>query len=249
MTTVVTVGSEQAAGGEAMDGWMLFLAIVSAIGAVTAAIAGVVSVILTRRGNKVQDRQLQLQEELAAMIPHLKVSDIRFLNPRNSEKVMETLREMQQKKREDGQASAEEERRKQKSAEWEAISDPVRHARRHYRGPTPNAVLVFQIKNEGKTAAHDISGTLQLEAAYLVPLDFPGMDIEKIAGREEGFYQVNLPRITELLPGHTVEYQIALQAANPGGDNKVRIKYDVTPAHGISLTGKESVELVSSSPR
>lgn len=287
MTTAATVETQQI-GGEAMDGWMLILAILGIV--VSLVIGGIAayyarrSVILTEQGMAVQDRQLQLQEEQATMIPRLEVSGIRFLRPEDSPEVQETRREMEEKRREDEQERAEEEERKRKFVEWEQkqeeeqrnnpyslrqrnpyedleilpmfdadtvsdYSDPVRSSRRNYGGPMPNAVLDFQIANKGKAAARDISGTLNLDAAYLRPLDFPGMDDRGISGPDEGFFRVDLVRVPELT-GHTAEYRIALQAKHPGGNNKVWIKYEfITPDGIINLKNEKAVELIPGSPR
>lgn len=294
MTTVLTVGSEQAAGGGALDGWMLFLAIVSAVGAVIAAATGVTSVILNRRGNTltyqgndVQDRVLQLQEEQAAMIPRLEVSDIRFYKPEDSPEVWDVLQEVEQNRRKDERERVAEEERRRKSIEWERQkkekvkereNDPIYHRfnpidksgvsdinpygnimmpvyrgalqfRGHrYDGPLPNAVLDFQIINKGKTAAHDISGTLTLEASCFQPLDFPAMDDREISGPDGGFFEVGLGRVTELLPGHTTEYRIALQAIHPGSD-KVQVQYEFITPDGINLKDEKAIEWVHSSPQ
>ena len=222
MTTVVTVGSEQAAGGGTMDGLMLFLTILGilvslGIGLVAAYYARR-SVILTERGMAVQDEQLQLQKEQAAMIPRLEVSDIRFIRPEGSPEFREARDEIEEKRREDEQERAEEEERKRKSAEWEdeqnknpfriKIRNPYENtlhinrfdfaevmdygdSGRNYDGPIPNAILDFQITNNGKAAAHGISGTLKLESAHLLPLDFPYMDDRGIYGPDDGFFRVD----------------------------------------------------------
>lgn len=236
------------------------------------------SVTLTQQGLEVQDRQLQLQEEQAAMIPRLEVSDIRFYRPEDSSEVRDVLREVEQNRRKDERERTAEEERKRKSAEWEQkqaekrrnepfyrpdwtevnpyrdygmymYSDPLLSGGHRYDGPKPNAVLDFQIVNKGKTAAHDISGTLRLEASYLNPLDFPAMDNREISGPDEGFFKVELVRVPELLPGHTTEYRIALQAEYPGDNKKVQIQYEFITPDGINLKDEETVELVSSSPR
>lgn len=270
MTTVVTVGSEQTAGGETLDIWMLIVAIAG----VAVGIIGVLIGVYYRR-------------KQAAMTPRLEVSDIRFYRPEDSSELREVLREVEQNRREDEQERVAEKERKRKSIEWErqkkekekerkndplyhrfnpidkyGISDrnpyedimmpmpvPKRYRGYSYDGPKPNAVLDFQIINRGKTAAHDISGTLRLEASCLQPLDFPAMDDQEISDPDEGFFKVDLVRVTELLPGHTVEYRIALQAIHPGSDKKVQVQYEFITPDGVNLKDEKAIEWVHSSPQ
>lgn len=261
-----------------MEGWTLFFTILGAIGGTIAAGAAIYSVVLTNRGLRSQGEQLRLQKDQAAMIPTLEVSDVRFLRPQDAEDVRATVREMAKKKQEDQQAKAEAEWYEQKSAEWEeaqrqkfyssrssinpymkpnrdiaemslASSDPARFERRHYSGPMPHAVLDLEITNSGKTAAENISGTLQLGASRLRPIDFPDMDDRGISGPHEGYYRVQLARVGELLPDHKVAYRIALEGHSSNNDKSVHIKYEfVTPA-GISLEDEKILELVTSWPR
>lgn len=128
--------------------------------------------------------------------------------------------------------------------------DPTRYLAGHrYDGPKPDAILEFQIANKGKTAAHDISGTSRLDASYLHPLDFPAMDNLGISGPDEGFFEVDLVRVSELLPEHTFEYKIALRAKHPGSDNKVVVQYEFITPDGVTLNGEMQTEMVPGSPR
>lgn len=298
MTTVVTAGSEQSAGGGALDVWMLILTILGII--VSLAIGGYAvyyakrsagyaekSMTLTQQGLEVQDRQLQLQEEQAAMIPRIEVSDIRFYRPEDSSEFRDVLREVEQNRRKDERDRSAEEERKRKYAEWEQqkkekekerendslyyrfnpidkygisdrnpyekmtipMPDPTRYGGYRYDGPKPDAVLDFQIINRGKTAAHDISGTLRLEAFWLQPVNFPAMDDREISDPDEGFFKVDLVRVTELLPGHTVDYRIALQAIHPGSYKKVKVQYEFITPDGVNLKDEKAVEWVHSSPQ
>jgi hypothetical protein len=269
---------EEGVRGVRMEGWMLFFTIVGAIGGTIAAGAAIYGVILTMRGIRTQAEQLHLQKDQAAMIPTLEVSNVRLVHAQDSEEVQATAWEMAKKKQDDQEAQAEAEWYEQKAAEWEkerqqkfslgpsainpyiksdrrmmelhlATTDPARFERRHYNGPMPNAVLDLEIANNGKVAAENIFGILKLQAPYLRPIDFPDMDDRDISGPDEGFYRVQLARVSELLPDHKVEYRVGLQVTDPDGDNKVWIQYEfVTPA-GVSLEGERTIELVPDPPR
>ena len=208
------------------------------------------SVNLTQLGLEVQDRQLQLQEEQAVMTPRLMILDIRFYRPEDSYEVWGILREVEQNRLRDEQKRAVEEERKRKSAEWEqeqkeklgnepfshslagminpyrkipsAHPNPLQFTGHHYDGPMPNVILDLQVINKGKTAAHDISGTLRLEENWLRPLNFPGMDHQEITIK--GSCKVDLVRVPELLPGRTAKYYIAFKEKHPGDDNDVLVQ-------------------------
>jgi hypothetical protein len=255
--------------GGCMETGMLVLTILGVVLSAVAAAAGVYAVILTRQGNRTSDEQLRLQREQAAMIPRLRVANIRFLRPDDLEEVRDTLRHIEAGRR---RARAEEEQYERDMEAWRReqqrpgasrlnpqpmsrerrhlMLDQREHPERYYEGLTPTAILDLRLVNDGKVAAHDISGTLLLQHPHLQPIEgFPRMDASEVSGPEEGFYRVNVVGIRELLPGDEITYRVALRATPPGEDNMVEIGYEfITPA-GFPLSGNQSVELAPSTPR
>lgn len=247
---------------------MLVLTIVTVFLSAVAAVAGVHAVVLTRQGNRTADEQLRLQREQAAMIPRLRVADIRFLRSDAVDEVRDTLRKIEAGKR---QARAEQEAYEREMDAWQQeqerpgasrlnpqpmsperrrlMMDPSVYPERYYEGPTPTAILDFRLVNDGKMAASDISGTLLLQHPDLQPIEgFPGLDDSEVSGPDEGYYRVNVVGIRKLLPGHEVAYRVGLRTTQPGEDNMVEIGYEfITPA-GFPLSGNQSVELLPSTP-
>jgi len=50
--------------------------------------------------------------------------------------------------------------------------DPFTLEQRDYRGPAPDAVMLIELRNDGRTAANDITGTITTKAKYVKVLVF-----------------------------------------------------------------------------
>jgi hypothetical protein len=88
---------EEAVRSMTLEVWILFVAVLSLLAAVAAAWA---TVYYGRRSSRNQEEQLRLQRKTATMVPDLKVSDVRFLQPRSVWEVQDTMEEVEKAKQE-----------------------------------------------------------------------------------------------------------------------------------------------------
>lgn len=245
-----------------------------------AAYAAIRSVTLTKRGLEAQQEQLRLQQDQAAMMPDLVCSDVTFLDPASVEEVIDTLEEVAKNKREEERKRVEKEQYQRELAEWEArrrVSkmgsilpppqdpetspmralgymrnvDPVTAAQRSYRGPKPDAVMLIELRNKGKTAATDITGTISANKKIFELLHFPRLDVDKLSGPDnDDFLTAEISLIPELLPGRKDNFRVAIMFYPPSEDTEFHLKYDfITPAgHAVKGQFDLTVPGTSSEP-
>ena len=220
-----------------LEVWILFVAVLSLLAAVAAAWA---TVYYGRRSSRNQEEQLRLQREIATMVPNLKVSDVRFLQPRSVWEVEATMREVEKAKQE-----AEEEQQRKERGEWylpspsdPAMPDPRVQERRGYEGPEPGAVMEIELDNAGRTAAHDVSGTISMKCDPLEILGFPGLDASEVSDPDEaGIVTAEVGTIPEILPGRRESFRVAI-AIHQEPKEAVTLKYDFTTPAGFPTSGE-----------
>jgi hypothetical protein len=216
-----------------LEAWIFVVAVFSFL-------AGVAGTLVTfhygRRSSRNQEEQLRLQREQSTMVPDLRVSDIVFLNPRSVEEVKDTMEEVE--KREQAEEA------QQRGGELYdppidvTLYDAGVREQRYYYGPEPDAVMVIKLENAGRTAAHNVSGTISMERAPLEILDFPGLDASEVSAPDEaGIVTAEVGTIPEILPGRSGSFRVATVIhLEPKED--VTLKYDfITPA-GFPTSGE-----------
>jgi hypothetical protein len=257
------------------DAWILLLtAIGVGVTVVGIAISGVAawaairSAQLTRRGLDKQEEQLRIERELASMIPELKLSKITVGNPSEYEEVSNTLQERDQAiQREADELRQREQQQERESrprppggmGDWLAFDmpvvrpldtgafDPFTLEQRDYRGPAPDAVMLIQLRNDGRSAANDITGTITTSAEYVRVLEFPGLDAYDVSEPDEsGVHTAELGTISELLPGRTDVFKVGITLGS-GGEPDLQqwsVQYNfITPSgHGASGTWQHRPE-------
>jgi hypothetical protein len=258
-----------------MEVLIIVLTAVSILIGGVAAGAAIRSVVLTRRGLEIQQEQLRLQREQASKVPELECSDVWFLDPEAVEEVLDTLKEMEEGKQEEERKKAEREQYQRELAAWEARRslsgigsflprpqdpensplsylnhmhlDPLTSAQRDYRGPVPDAVMVVQLENKGRTAARDITGSISLHKDILELLDFPRLDADEVSGPDEdGFLTAEVSVIGELLPKHRGSFRVAVMIHLPPEETVTELRYDfITPA-GHATTGEWEIPIPGS---
>ncbi len=231
-----------------LEVWILFVAVLSLLAAVAAAWA---TVSYGRRSSRnqqeqrrLQQEQLRLQRETATMVPDLKVSNVRFLQPSSVWEVENTMEEVEKAKRE-----AEEEQQRNERGEWyipsaldPSMFDPQVRQKRDYEGPEPDAVMEIELENAGRTAAHNVSGTISMKRDPLEILDFPGLDASEVSDPDEaGIVTAEVGTIPEILPGRRESFQVAMVIRQEPKE-AVTLKYDfITPA-GFPTSGEWVVD-------
>lgn len=112
-------------------------------------------------------------------------------------------------------------------------------SQRDYKGGTPDAVLEISLKNSGRIAAQNITGTIGVEGDRMRILNFPGLHASDVSTPwEDGFQTAELGTIGELLPGKTDCYEVAVFFTSKKGVGRSKIKYDfITPA-GFRKSGE-----------
>jgi hypothetical protein len=250
-----------------MDVLVVVLTVLGLVFSGVAAWAAIRSVILTKRGLETQQEQLCLQREQAAMVPELKCSDVRFLDPDSVEEVLDTIQEAEKGKQEEKHKKDEREQYHRDLAAWEARqsmpglgsmlprprdpdTDPIRHigrfnldsltlAQRSYRGPIPDAVVEVPLHNKGRTAARDIIGFISLDRNLLELLNFPGLDAYEVSGPDkDGFLTAEVGTISEILPKQEESFRVAVTLYPPSKETVTEVRYDfITPA-GHAAEGK-----------
>jgi hypothetical protein len=227
-----------------LEVWILFVAVLSLLAGAVGAWA---TVYYGRRSSRdqeeqrsLQQEQLRLQREIATMVPDLKVSDVRFLQPRSVWEVHATMREVEKAKQE-----AEEEQQRKERGEWympssldPALFDPRVQERRGYGGPEPGAVMEIELENAGRTAAHNVSGTISMKRDPLEILVFPGLDASEVSDPDEaGIVTAEVGTIPEILPGQRGSFRMAMVIRQEPKE-AVTLKYDfITPA-GFPTSGE-----------
>jgi len=123
--------------------------------------------------------------------------------------------------------------------------DPYTLEQRDYRGPEPDAVMQIVLKNVGLTAAVDITGSVTTNANHGTMLSFPGLDVESVTQPGEGSsHTAELGTISELLPGRSEAFRIAVVAGPQTPEEEWSLKYQfITPSgHGVSGTWRTPIE-------
>jgi len=101
--------------------------------------------------------------------------------------------------------------------------------------------MLIVLKNAGRTAANDITGTIATSAEYMRILDFPGLDAEKVSQPDDnGNHTAELGTISELPPGRSDAFKIGITLGPEAQSSEGHwsLKYDfITPSgHGVSGT-------------
>jgi hypothetical protein len=216
-----------------LEVWILIVAVLSLFAAVAGAWT---TIYYGRRNSWNQEEQPRLQREQSTMVPDLRVSDIVFLNPRSVEEVEDTLEEVEKREQ------AEEAQRRGGELYDPPIDvtlyDPGVMEQRYYYGPEPDAVMVIKLENAGRTAAHNVSGTISMERAPLEILDFPGLDASEVSAPDEaGIVTAEVGTIPQILPGRSGSFRVAT-VIHLEQKEDVTLKYDfITPA-GFPTSGE-----------
>lgn len=223
----------QATGTGVLDVVMLTIALPALGAGAVAAAASIRSVRLTRDGLSKQDEQLELARRAASMVPELEVVDVRYLATSAFPVVAETLDEAErsrQEKRRDGGS---------RLSGFDVSSfDPFVISQRDYRGGIPDTVLEIRLKNGGRTAAQNITGTIGVESNRMRILDFPGLDASNVTiSWEDGLQSAELGTIEELLPGKTGSYEVAVFFMDREEGWRSRVKYDFIMPAGFGKSG------------
>jgi hypothetical protein len=117
--------------------------------------------------------------------------------------------------------------------------DPYTLEQRDYRGPEPHAVMQVVVKNVGRIAANDITGTVTTSAKHVMMLNFPGLDAEAVTQPDDrGNHTAEVSTIRELLPGRSDVFRIGVVLGPEvrSSEEQWSLAYDfITPSgHGIS---------------
>lgn len=199
-----------------------------------AALTGVAAVCLSiwhnrqRSREREEDRrlveeQLTLAREQSEMRPLLRVRDVRLLVPRDSEAL-------------DGSVEPRWVNRLRnvgKVNPLDLVMTFLQQGRLMDTLAIDKAVVV-EIANEGKAAAHLMTGWVYLDADRLEPIKpFGGPDVS----RESGEYRVALigdQRATVIPPGRAVTLRAHVAVLSPG---ETRIRYDFVSSEGSETRG------------
>lgn len=203
-----------------------------------AAVAAVVGVWLSVRHNRQRGRerdedrrlveeQLALARQQSEMQPRLRVRSVRLLSPRDWEAVegsvdprwISGLRNL---------------RENIKKADLLAIATAFIQQGRLMERSAGDKVVVVEIGNEGKTAAHLTTGWVYLDASRLEPTNpSGGPDVR----RESGEYRVAVvgdERAKTVLPHRAVSLPVHVAVLSPGD---TPIRYDFVSSEGEGTQG------------
>jgi hypothetical protein len=119
-----------------------------------------------------------------------------------------------------------------------AMLDPRVQEQRDYKEPEPDAVMEIELENTGRTAAHDVSGTISMKRDPLEILYFPGLDASEVSDpNETGIMTAEVGTIPEILPGRRGSFRVAIVIRQEPKE-AVTLKYDfITPA-GFPTSGE-----------
>jgi len=213
-----------------LEVWILIVAVLSLGAGVAGALA---TFYYGRRSSRNQEEQLRLQRETATMVPDLKVSNVRFLEASSVWEVQDTMEEVEK----EAKRKAEEEQQREERGEWyipppnHASYDPRVQEQRDYEGPEPDVVMEIELENTGRTAAHDILGTISMKRVPLEVLDFPGLDASEVSAPDEAeIVSAEVGTIPKILSGRKGSLRVAIVIhLEPKED--ATLKYDfITPA-------------------
>ncbi len=214
--------------------------ILSSIAALTGAVAAVASVAgiwlsvrqnRRRAGEREKDRrlveeQLELAREQSEMRPQLRVRNVRLLNPDDSDALEASVDPPWVNKL-----------RNLAEIRPLAVVTTFLQQGRLLDERAEDKVVVVELANEGKAAAHLTTGWIYLEAGRLEPANPSG---GPRVSQEGGEYRVALGEGTTLVPRRAVPFRVLVAALSPGD---TRIRYDFASSEGGGATGSWDVSV------
>jgi hypothetical protein len=217
--------------------------VLSSIAVLTGAIAAVASVAgiwLSVRHNRQRGRereedrrlveeQLALAREQSGMRPHLWVRDIRLLHPDDSEALEGSVDppwvNMLRNIREVGPL---------------AMATTFIQQRRLHDRSAEDKVVVVEVANEGKTAAHLMTGWVYLDARRLEPTKPSGGPDVSLEGGEYRVAVVGEEKATVVPPRRAVSLRVHVAVLSSGD---TRIRYDFVSSEGGGARGDWKVSV------
>lgn len=181
----------------------IILSAIAAFGGIAAATAGVATIWLAirhnrqRRAEREEDRrlaqeQLGLAREEALRHPRLEVVGVSLIDAEKDEDVIRT-RGAKGKWEKALEIAREEVKDKPATStfgfSFEAESLAAKSMGNYYSmyqieydGPYPNFVVKFELRNQGRKPAQDVSGRVTFDSVFLEPIEFPKMDGDEPEG-------------------------------------------------------------------
>lgn len=165
----------------------------------------------TNRDVRASEKTLELAREEARRYPRLEITDALLGDAKESGIVIRT-----QEARE-AWLQALEELKKPSSEESQSILeenlDLYTIGQAEYKGPLPDLILEFRLRNKSSEVVGKLSGDVRFEPEFLEPIDFPLLEEDVIDSKTMRLSVDNLP------PAHFGEakvFKIALLKRKPG---------------------------------
>lgn len=210
------------------------LSSIAAFTGAVAAIAAAIGVWLSMRHNRQRGRereedrrlveeQLALARDQAEMRPHLRVRDVHLLDPGDSEELDGSVEpRWVNRLRNVGRANP-----------LDLVTTFVQQGRLMDTSAKDKAVVV-EIANEGKTAAHLLTGWIYLDAGRLEPTKPSGGPDVVLAGGEYRVALVGDERATVIPPHRAVTLRAHVAVLSPG---ETLIRYDFVSSEDSETQG------------
>lgn len=188
-----------------------------AIGAITVLLTGatlfaaVLTLRATNRDVQASERTLELAREEARRYPRLEITDASLTDAKESGIVIRT-REARK-----AWLKAIEGLKKPPSEESQSILEDNRDlytmGQASYKGPFPDLVLEFSLRNKGSEIAGQLSGNVRFDPEFLEPVGFPLMEKDAADSRT---MQLSVDNLPPAYSGEAIVFKIALLKRKSG---------------------------------
>lgn len=215
--------------GLSFEQWGLLLSLLVAGAGL---LVGIGALLYARRASRTSDRTLEVSEEElkiareeALRYPKLQASDGILKDADEYEDIVRTREAMPKWREVEGKLRFREEPNLEGGFDVGKIYENLEQVMEEvgdykmwqlqHKGPLPDLVLLFELRNVGRRTAREVSGTLSFEPGTLKPLTFPGMSGHSVS--EDGTrIELQVGTVPPAYTDHVRRFRVALLKESDG---------------------------------